>query len=114
MTTLVGVSLARENMPKLNVDIFCNEIDAKSYYADGSVENVKLDGEGLQVEVRPDHLSTKFKTLSIKTKYKYVSGFLEEMGGKQNFNLSFTQEYGGTWGTKTVTLMFDGEMGRLC
>ena len=74
------------------------------------------DGVGMIVEIRPDHLSTKFETLSSKDKYKYVSGFGEKNGDSEYFNLSFTQEYGGTWEQRLVTFMTnikEGKFGRL-
>ena len=46
------ITFAIEIMPKVELDLFCNELDAKSYYADGTLDNVKLDGEGLRLRLR--------------------------------------------------------------
>ena len=100
-------SFAIEYMPKVEMDLFCSEVDAKAYYADGAVDHVKLDGEGLNVDIRPTYLSTKYPSFGSPTKYEYVSGFYNEVQGY--INMSFVSKYGGTWGTKTVTFMLDNK-----
>ena len=108
MMSLVPMnSFAIEYMPKVEMDLFCAEIDAKAYYADGAVDHVKLDGEGLNVDIRPTYLSTKYPSFGSPTKYDYVSGFYNEENGY--INMSFVSKYGGTWGTKTVTFMLDNK-----
>ena len=104
-------SFAIEYMPKVEMDLFCAEIDAKAYYADGAVDHVKLDGEGLNVDIRPTYLSTKYPSFGSPTKYDYVSGFYNE--ADKYLNIAFINERGGTWGTKTVTFMYGGDIGRL-
>lgn len=96
-----------EYTPKLEVDLVCHEITAKAYYADGALDNVKLDGEPIYVEIRPKYLSTKFSWASSANKYDYVSGFYNK--AIDYFNMSFVSKYGGTWGTRMVTFMFDGK-----
>ena len=103
-------SFAIEYMPKVEMDLFCAEMDAKAYYADGAVDHVKLDGEGLNVDIRPTYLSTKYPSFGSPTKYDYVSGFFNE--AKKYINMTFVNKYGGTWGTKTVTFMLDNEKRR--
>jgi hypothetical protein len=103
-------SYAIEYMPQVEADLFCKEIDAKAYYADGAVDHVKLDGEGLNVDIRPTYLSTKYPSFGSPTKYDYVSGFFNE--SQKYMNLSFVSKTGGTWGTKTVTFIYDGNKGR--
>ena len=93
-------------MPKVEADLVCEEIDAKAYYVDGAVDHVKLDGEGLEVKIRPEYLSTKYLSFGSPTKYNYVSGFWNE--DTNYINMSFVSKYGGTWGTKTITFMVDG------
>ena len=108
MMSLVPMnSFAIEYMPKVEMDLFCAEIDAKAYYADGAVDHVKLDGEGLNVDIRPTYLSTKYPSFGSPTNYDYVSGFYNEANGY--INMSFVSKYGGTWGTKTVTFMLDNK-----
>ena len=104
-------ALAIEYMPKVEVDLFCKEIDAKAYYLDGAVDHVKLDGEGLNVEIRPTYLTTKYPSFGTPNKFDYISGFHDE--AKKYMNLSFASKHGGTWGTKTVTFMYDGHESKL-
>ena len=110
MSLVLSKAFAIEYMPKVEVDLFCKEIDAKAYYVDGAVDHVKLDGEGLDVDIRPTYLTTKYPSFGSPNKFDYVSGFHNEP--QKYMNLSFVSKYGGTWGTKTVTFMFDGNEGK--
>lgn len=97
-----------EYMPEVEVDLICNEIDAKAYYADGAVSHVKLDGEALRVKIRSKYLSMEYPSIGIPTKYDYVSGFFNEK--LPYLNQAFVNKNGGMWGTKTVTHMYNGKM----
>jgi hypothetical protein len=107
MSLVPSKSFGIEYMPKFEMDLFCNEITAKAHYPDRPSDNVAMDGEGLEVKIRPTHLSTKYPTSKYPDKFDYVSGQFNKP--QQYINLSFIQkESGGIWGNKTVTFMWDG------
>ena len=96
-----------EYMPKVELDLVCSPIDAVSYQPDRTVSNVALDRDPLEVKIRPTYLSTKYSWASSDDRYDYISGMYDKT--KDYFNMSFESKYGGTWGTKNVTFMFDGK-----
>ena len=90
---------------------FCKELSAKAFKVNGEINNVKLDGEGLDVDVivkdGKNLLTTKFPTLSSKTKYEGVISLLnKDSNGNQILNAQFVAKDGGVFGTKTVTLTY--------
>jgi len=100
--------LARDYDVKTEVNLLCEELDAKSYYADGAMQNVKKDGEPLEVYMTADEVTLKYPSIKTVTKYIWASGIMDtDESGLQIMNIQFIASMGGTWGTKTVTFIID-------
>ena len=95
-------------------EFFCEEISAKSFSVNGEIANVKMDGEGLEVIVDKETLSTRFPSLSVKTTYKHVVSLLnQDAAGNQILNSQFVAEDGGTFGTRTITITYQQATGNI-
>ena len=93
-------------------ELLCDEISAKSFSVNGEIANVKMDGESLEVIVDRDTMTTRFPSLSIKTKYKHVVSLMQnDANGNQILNSQFVAEHGGTFGTRTVTITYQSATG---
>ena len=112
LLVLVISPLALGQEIKWKGDFFCEEISAKSFSVNGEITNVKMDGEGLEVIVDKETLSTRFPSLSIKTTYKHVVSLLnQDATGNQILNSQFVAEDGGTFGTRTITITYQKATG---
>ena len=93
-------------------ELLCDEISAKSFSVNGEIANVKMDGESLEVIVDRDTMTTRFPSLSIKTKYKHVVTLMHnDANGNQILNSQFVAEHGGMFGTRTVTITYQSATG---
>lgn len=114
LLVLVISPLALGQEIKWEGDFFCEEISAKSFSVNGEIANVKMDGEGLEVIVDKETLSTRFPSLSIKTTYKHVVSLLnQDAAGNQILNSQFVAEDGGTFGTRTITITYQQATGNI-
>jgi len=86
--------------------LFCEEISAKSFYVNNEVKNVKLDGEGLNVEFDKDYLKTSYPSLSLETVYEHVVTLkTADQNNNAVVNSQYVAKHGGIFGTKTVTII---------
>ena len=57
--------LARDYDVKTEVNLLCEKLGAKSYYADGAMQNVKKDGESLEVNMTANEVTLKSHQLEL-------------------------------------------------
>ena len=88
-------------------ELFCEELSAKAFSVNNEVSNVSMDGEGLEVIVKQDFMTTKYPSLTSKTKYNSVVSLMyKDADGNQILNAQYVAKNGGMFGTKTVTITF--------
>ena len=69
--------LARDDDVKTEVNLLCEELDTKSYYADGAMQNVKKDGESLEVNITANEVTLKYPSIRTVKKYVWTSGIMD-------------------------------------
>jgi len=88
-------------------ELFCEELSAKAFSINNEVYNVKMDGEGLEVIVKPDFITTRYPSSSTKTRYDSVISLQhKDANGNQILNAQYVAKNGGMFGTKTVTITY--------
>jgi len=102
----------------------CDELSAKSFSVNNEVHNVKLDGEGLHVEMKVEgkscarsencrsYLETSFPSIGMTTEYEGVVTLMnKDRNGNQIVNAQYVATDGGIFGTKTVTITYQQSTG---
>ena len=69
--------LARDYDVKTEVNLLCEELDAKSYYADGAMQNVKKDGESLEGNMTANEVTLKYPSIRTVKKYVWTSRIMD-------------------------------------
>ena len=69
--------LARDDDVKTEVNLLCEELGTISYYADGAMQNVKKDGESLEVNMTANEATLKYPSMGTVKKYVWTSGIMD-------------------------------------
>ena len=87
--------------------LFCEELSAKAFSVNNEIYNLKMDGEGLEVIVEHDFITTRYPSSSTKTRYDSVISLNnKDANGKYILNAQYVAKNGGMFGTKTVTIIY--------
>ena len=110
--SIICVTRSWSETIKFTGDFFCEEISAKSFSVNGEITNVVMDGEGLEVNVQGDFMTTKYPSFGSETRYENVVSLRHKDGnGNKIINSQFVAKHGGMFGTRTVTITYQESTG---